>query len=271
MRVVRDDLAHLARRRTLQVVGKGIHRRYTLHKQLSEEALPPYDRMSLLVGREVTRFLRETPAFAASDAPSELLHQRVRYVSEPARSYAGQTALVDRLLTALVGTKAIRFTYDGPSGPKPWPSAWPLLLMVYRRALFLVVRAGRRDYTLSVDRMGDLEVLGRFEWPTDWDPDAWLDGRFGIVATADAPPEPIELEFTAEVAHLVRARRWHPSQELTTLRDGRVRLTMMARGMELVRFVMEWGDTCKVIGPASLREEVIGEHRRALAAYGEEP
>ncbi|MCA9493128.1 MAG: WYL domain-containing protein [Myxococcales bacterium] len=270
-RMASDDLGLLSKRRILQLVGTGKQRRYVLHRQLSEEALQPYDRVSLLVGREVTRFLRDAPTFAATNAPTEVLHQRVRYVSEPARSYVGQAAIVDGVLTALVGTKAIGFTYDGANGPAPWSSAWPLLLVVYRRALYLIVRAGRHTYTLSLDRMGELTIGERFPWPEDWDPDAWLDGRFGFAAVGDEGPEDIELEFTAEVAHLVKARSWHPTQELVELRDGRVRLRMRARGLELVRFVMEWGDTCKVIGPPSLRDEVIGEHRRALAAYGEEP
>lgn len=270
-RTARDDLVHLAEVRTLQVVGKGRRRRYTLHPQLSEESLPIYDRVSLLVGREVTRFLRGTPSFAASDASTELLHQRVRYVSEPARSYTGQAELVDGVLSALVETRSLRFAYDGHSGPQRWSGACPLLLVVYRRALFLVVRSGRHTYTLSLDRMSDLEVGERFAWPADWDPDAWLAGRFGITASTDAAPEPIELEFTADVAHLVRAREWHPTQELVPVRDGRIRLRMSARGVELVRFVMEWGDRCRVIGPDWLREAVIGEHRRALAAYGEQP
>jgi predicted DNA-binding transcriptional regulator YafY len=46
---------------------------------------------------------------------------------------------------------------------------------------------------------------------------------------------------------------------------------MHAKGDELVRFVLEWGDTCKVLGPTGLRDRVVAELRGALAHYEARP
>jgi predicted DNA-binding transcriptional regulator YafY len=56
---------------------------------------------------------------------------------------------------------------------------------------------------------------------------------------------------------------WHPSQQLTPLRDGRLRMTLrVADTDELVRWVLSFSRGVKVVKPETLRERV---QREALA------
>ncbi len=268
-RIAATDLKHLSRRSILAVAGRGRHRHYVLDPRVSEERLSVQDRISLLVGREVTRFLEGTGLFREPGETSALLRDRVRYLQEPARTYAPSAENVDRCLDALAQTRTLALSYEGRNGIVRWEGVQPLLLVVYRRALYLVGRSGKREYTLAIDRMSEVAVGGGFDWPTDWDPDVWLAGRFGLTSLEGDEPDEVVLEFSAEVAHLVRARIWHATQEVETLRDGRARLRMVTHGAELVRFVLEWGRHCRVVAPADLRDKVLLELRGALAAYGE--
>ena len=50
---------------------------------------------------------------------------------------------------------------------------------------------------------------------------------------------------------------------LRTVRDEGTRRP----DVELVRFVLEWGEHCEVLGPESLRDRVVAELEHALARY----
>jgi len=73
----------------------------------------------------------------------------------------------------------------------------------------------------------------------------------------------VELLFDRPTAAWARDRVWHPSQSLTPLRDGRLRMTLrVADSAELVRWVLSFGRGVRVVKPAELRDTV---QREALA------
>jgi proteasome accessory factor B len=273
-RLVRRDLRALERIAPIRPVGEGRARRFEVD---GEPNLGVLDRISLLVGREVTRFLEGTSLhrgierLRGLEGVDEALQGRVRYLAEPARIYGPRDDLVDACLDGLLRARALAIAYEkGTGGTQRFDRFEPLLLVVYRRALYLVGRLGRRTYALAVDRMAEVDVGEAFVRPEDWDPDAWLAGRFGLTARDEEEPQDVVLRFSPAVAHLVRARVWHTDQRVVELPGGTVLLLMRARGQELVRFALEWGRHCEVQGPAWLRDAVIGELRDALAQYGPE-
>jgi predicted DNA-binding transcriptional regulator YafY len=269
LRQARSDLKALAAVAPVRFVAANRHSHWVLDV---ERGLGPLDRISLLVGREVTRFLEGTSLHRGLERLRELhpaddaLTARVRYLSEPARAYAPRDEIVDACLDGLLRTRTLTFVYDAPSGRDRFEGAEPLTLVVYKRALYLLARLGHGVYTFAVDRVAEVEVGAPFAYPTDWDVDAWLGERFGITA-GDGPPEDVILRFSARVAHLVRARRWHATQRLSELADGDVLLHFRAKGSELVPFVLGWGELVEVLAPKSLRDRVVGELEHALSRY----
>ena len=101
LRRARSDLKGLARVAPLQLVRDGQRSRWVL---APERSLGPLDRISLLVGREVTRFLEGTSLHRGIDrlqglhAADETIPARVRYLSEPARPYGPSDEIVDAWL-----------------------------------------------------------------------------------------------------------------------------------------------------------------------------
>jgi predicted DNA-binding transcriptional regulator YafY len=267
-RQVKDDLRALERIGLVLVVGQGRGRAYGVPPALLKAALPTSDRLALVVGLQVTRFLEGTPLHPR-DAGLADLEARVRYVPEPYRRYAAHAEVVRTVLDAVLGGRALRVTYRGPRGDKPMDPFLGTNLLVYRRALYVVGRIGdgARVYALALDRILAAELGDPFDAPP-FDVDGWLRGRFGLTSDPEhEEPEPISLRFAPDVALLVRERCFHATAEVSDLRDGQVRLTMTATGRELLPFVLQWGSKVVVESPDWLRDAVRDELADALRRY----
>ena len=67
----------------------------------------------------------------------------------------------------------------------------------------------------------------------------------------------VVLRFTAAAAGRVRESYWHPSQRLTAIRGGGVRMEVSVRGqVEIAPWILSWGADCEVLEPADLRRSV---------------
>jgi proteasome accessory factor B len=100
----------------------------------------------------------------------------------------------------------------------------------------------------------------RFEIPENYRPDEQFRSAFGIV---DEEAMAVRVKFSPTVAHMVRDRIWHPSQRRESMPDGSVLLAFEAGGrMEIISWLLSYGEHAEVLEPADLREEVgrkIGE------------
>jgi predicted DNA-binding transcriptional regulator YafY len=117
-------------------------------------------------------------------------------------------------------------------------------------------------------RIRSLRETGeRFQRPTDFCIDAYLDGSFRALR-GNGRPRRVRLRFTAEAARWVREKQWHPSQRLRSCKDGSLevsfRLTHLA---EVKRWVLSYGSACEVLEPVELRQQVQDELRRTLSGY----
>lgn len=76
------------------------------------------------------------------------------------------------------------------------------------------------------------------------------------------------LRFTKQRARWVADERWHPEQQGEYLPDGRYELRIPYKdSRELVMDILRHGPEVEVIEPASLRQEVAEQHRRAADIY----
>ncbi len=79
-------------------------------------------------------------------------------------------------------------------------------------------------------------------------------------------PIAVEVVFDKATAAWARDRVWHPSQRLTPLRDGRLRMTLqVADTRELVGWILSFGSGIRVVSPPALRERVREEARKVAA------
>jgi predicted DNA-binding transcriptional regulator YafY len=83
-----------------------------------------------------------------------------------------------------------------------------------------------------------------------------------------AEPETIDLEFEARVAPYVRGRVWHPSQHLTPLPDGRLRMRLhVSDDWALRSWILGFGAAVRVLAPSRLATALKDELAAARARY----
>jgi predicted DNA-binding transcriptional regulator YafY len=83
------------------------------------------------------------------------------------------------------------------------------------------------------------------------------------------PAARVELAFAAQVAPYVRARVWHPSQQLRDEPDGAVRLTLdVCHDWALRSWILSWGPFARVLSPAPLADDIRADLAAAGAHYG---
>jgi predicted DNA-binding transcriptional regulator YafY len=68
----------------------------------------------------------------------------------------------------------------------------------------------------------------------------------------------VRIIFDADVAALVRKRRWFRQQTITRLPDGRIELRGMAASLiGIDRWVFGWGPSAIVVEPSRLRRRIV--------------
>jgi predicted DNA-binding transcriptional regulator YafY len=275
-RYVTADLNDLEAAGRVESVGERRNRRWRLVRRDATPTAPAglLDRVAVRLGRELLVFLDGTvfgEAFEKLDDPALRadLDRKFIHRQEPARSYGAQSDLLDEVLNALIKCRWLSIRYKGSDGRERAHEARPMTLVVYRRALYLLALDDREEVLrLAVERILAVRPGEPFEYPASWDPEAELEPYFGIHKRGAV--ERVVMRFAASKAELVRSRTWHPTAKLMELPDGRIELVMRAGGAELVRFALEWGPYCEVVGPKWLRDEVVRELRTALEQYLED-
>lgn len=96
---------------------------------------------------------------------------------------------------------------------------------------------------------------------------AQISHSWGVVFNGEEERR-IVIDFTPAVADRVGETTWHPSQRLTVLDGGGVRLELSLPSLlEFVPWVRSWGADACVVAPDELRQEVSESFRAAAAQY----
>ncbi len=99
--------------------------------------------------------------------------------------------------------------------------------------------------------------------------DAALGAGYGIFSGSEV--RWATLSFTAQRARWVAAEHWHPEQQGCFLGDGSYQLRLpYSHDPELIMDILKYGPDCVVVGPAGLREKVVGLLKAAVGRYGDE-
>ena len=78
----------------------------------------------------------------------------------------------------------------------------------------------------------------------------------------------VVIEMDAWLTDIVRGRRWHPSQEIVELPDGRSQLRLRLSCLEEIeQYVLSWGTHATVAEPAELRTRVLSTARELSQRY----
>lgn len=208
------------------------------------------------------------PNAGVSDAR---LEERFLYLPFAPKDYAARTEELDDLFQAVADLRPLRCRYQRSKDSREEKiTIHPYAMVLYKDAIYCVgFHVGKGEIrTFLLDRMRDTEcaVTERFELPEDFSIDDYFQGQFGIFRGGE--PRRVVIDFDPRVADFVRTRKVHPSQELTALPGGGVRLTMAIGDLtEVATWILGFGETAQVIDPPDLVERIKAELKGALARY----
>jgi proteasome accessory factor B len=201
------------------------------------------------------------------------LSRKVYLVSEgPKELDPKQVEHLDAVLTGLLDQKLLQLHYVSARGVAEDLQVRPYTLVAYRRGLYLLalVEGAERMRTLALERIRSVDWIrgSSFEFPDDFDPEVYFGDALFI---SPGKPQLVELVFTASTEPFIRIRRFHRSQKLSRMRDGRIRMTLRVPAgpsdFEIVNFVMAFGKNVEVVRPRSLRRRVRDELEAAARLY----
>jgi predicted DNA-binding transcriptional regulator YafY len=199
------------------------------------------------------------------------LEERFLYLPFAPKDYSSRTEELDALFQAVADLRPLRCRYRrAKDGREERIVIHPYAMVLYKDSIYCVgLHVGRGEVrTFLLDRMRDAEcaTIERFDLPEDFSIEDHFQGTFGIFR--GNTPIRVVVDFDAKVAEYVRTRRVHPSQELSPLPDGGVRLSMAIGDLtEVGTWILGFGETARVVEPEELVERIKKELSGALSNY----
>jgi predicted DNA-binding transcriptional regulator YafY len=239
--------------------------------------------MALVFSRDLLRPLQGTHIHAALDSaltkasaalpPSG--HDFVRQMHEflsvrfgPHKTYRAHRDIIDRATRAIADRRTVQIRYlSASSGKTGRREVDPYHLWYAAGGLYLIGHCHRRrDVRMfAVERVRSLTITDHpYQLPLGFDVEAYVQDALVVMRGRQIA---VDLLFNRPTAAWARDRVWHPSQQLTSLRDGRLRMALQAADTrELLGWILSFGRGVRVLRPDSLREAVRGEARRIARA-----
>lgn len=261
--------------------GSMLYRFMTGYKKLPPITFSLDELMTLYLCRGQLEFLQGTPFQDDLDAifsrlrsslpPRSVAHlERIAEAGAPRfqgyKDYSSKRQMLADLRQALLMQQQCRILYAPPRREAGEYLCDPYTLLFYKNALYLGVYAHNRKALrlFLVDRIESVDVLAdRFEVPEDYRVEQLTGGAFGLID--DGPTRNVELLFSAQVAHLISERIWHPQQQLVPQDDGSVMLRFRAAGdTEILSWIYSFIPHVKVLAPDDLRQKFVAGLQKSL-------
>jgi predicted DNA-binding transcriptional regulator YafY len=204
--------------------------------------------------------------------PGELRQMVEQFAHDPlGETDVHREEVLSRCSQAISNRQSLDIVYAAASadGQESRRRIDPYAVFPYVRSWHVVGYCHLRDdvRVFKVDRIRSVSStgLGFVECP-DFDLASFLTSGWGLMHGLAGPVEDVVLRFRPPAARWVSEERWHGSQQVTGLSDGRIefRVTIQVTP-EFQRWVFRYGSDVDVVEPASLRDWVAAEARAVLS------
>jgi predicted DNA-binding transcriptional regulator YafY len=179
-----------------------------------------------------------------------------------------QQRLVARALEATLQQRQATITYHSKSSDRTKVYLiHPYRLAYAQGALYLLafVPEYGEVRTFAVERIQELSLLEDRFTPIEELPDAAFPHSLGVHS---GPPERVEIAFEPAVADYVRAREWHPSQQVRDTEGGGIAVTLqVCLDRALQSWILSFGPFARVLAPDRLAREIAEQFEEARARY----
>lgn len=286
-RTVRRDLQCLAEQgHVVEDRWNGTHKEWRINPDAIRRPVEPgvLELIALTLGRGLLQFLEGTELREemeglfqtlrqASRAPA---HQRVGldrkfwFMPDAPRDYSGTDDQLNEICTCLLDQRCADIWYRSRGRGTTHVRIEPYTLVVRRECLYVLAHVPADDQVRLFDLTRIISIRRlkeRFEVAEGYDPSAPFAEAFGVFIQGEGEAREVRILFTDAVARSIENRRWHPSQRWEAGDGGRVLVMDVRICPELVRWILGFGPTARVVGPADLVSRVRGELERSAARY----
>ena len=184
----------------------------------------------------------------------------------PHKRYKHHREIVERVTQAIAEKRRIQMRYDSASrGRVTRREVDPYRLWYASGGLYLIgyCHLRKEPRMFAVERIKSVTPTeSPYQIPLHFDFEAFVEDSLTVMR---GPRINVELEFDKATAAWAKDRVWHPSQQLTRLPGGKLRMTLtVADSRELVGWILSFGSGVRVVKPDRLRAAVEAEARRIL-------
>lgn len=185
----------------------------------------------------------------------------------PHKAYGQHRKTIDRLTRAIAERRTVQMRYYSASRNRTTRrEVEPYQLVYAGGALYLIAYdyLRREVRTFAVERIRSLTLTDHpYQMPLGFDVSTYLQDALVVM---HGRPITVELLFEKSTAAWVKDRLWHPSQHLTRLKDGRLKMALrVADTPELAGWILSFGSGVRVVKPPALRESVRQEARKIVS------
>lgn len=185
----------------------------------------------------------------------------------PHKRYKHHRDIVERVTHAISEKTRIQMRYDSASrGRITRREVDPYRLWYASGGLYLIGYCHLRNEPrmFAVERIKSVTLTDLpYQIPLHFDFEAFVEDSLTVMR---GPRIEVELIVEKATAAWAKDRMWHPSQQLTRLPGGQMRMTFtIADSRELVGWVLSFGSGVTVVRPESLRRAVKQEARTICA------
>ena len=216
-----------------------------------------FEKLTAALTPHMQRFLDQLPRVLSTKAQPQAPDGGVRRSHIEARALEGSLHQREAAITY----------YSKSSGRTKEYLVHPYRLAYAQGALYLLayVPEYREVRTFAVERIQELSLREETFTPIEELPEEAFPHSIGVHS---GPPERVEIEFQPAVADYVRARSWHPSQQLRETENGGVAVALdVCHDPALRSWILSFGPFARVLLPGALAKEIAAQFEEAHAQY----
>ena len=185
-----------------------------------------------------------------------------------ARNGESSSDIVNRLLEATLHFRAATMRYHSVSSSRVKDYlVHPYRLAFAQGGMYLLAYVPEYDdvRTFAIDRVKSVSLEKQTFTPKQNVADDVFANSLGVNA---GPAARVEIEFDARIAPYVRARVWHPSQQVREQPDGSLLVAMdVCHDWALRSWILGWGAFARVASPPALAARIQSDLQSARSRY----
>jgi predicted DNA-binding transcriptional regulator YafY len=215
-----------------------------------------FGRLEKMLSPRMRQFLDRLPSVLAAKSGPRV------------RGGDSSSEIVNRLLEATLHFRVASMRYHSVSSARVKDYlVHPYKLAFAQGGMYLLAYVPEYDAvrTFAVERIAAVSLEKQTFTPRQHVGDDVFANSLGVNT---GPAARVDIEFDPRVAPYVRARVWHPSQQLREQGDGALLLTMdVCHDWALRSWILGWGAFARVVSPAALAAQIQSDLQSARARY----